>query len=581
MPSLVCGASSSFPEVEMAARLTTFVVVAIVAATLIAGLIVGAQRDDSDGPVDLIVHHARVYTATAEGTMAEAVAIRGNQILRVGSDREIARLKRPQTTMLDAKGAAVLPGFNDAHLDLVQGGAALDRIDLLDTASVEDAELKVRDWAEANPDRPWILGRGWTRRTFGGSLPNRQMLDDIVPDRPAQLLSADGRYAWVNTRALELARIKRRTANPAHGLILREARSGEATGVLEGAAIGLVDAVVPKPTTSEQERALRAAISELHRFGVTSVQDVGGSLTELSAYADARRAGDLRLRIYSAVPITGDLPDGELDRLESETRKYADDPLFKAGAMSVDLGDSSEAPSGDTAKAAKTGMGIDPDTLNRLVRRLDARGWQILTEAPGAAAVGRALDAYAHAVRSNPTRATERRHRIEGMQAVADEDLGRFDALRVLTSLRPFEDAGLQAAPAIAASAAETGVPGALARHVSFARGRLAFGSGWPAAPINPLLGIGEIVKPAGDPGDEDAARLSLKAAIDAYTSSGAWASFDEQRKGTIAPGMLADLVILSGDIFKSAAADVAATRVEATIFDGKVVYRRGQRDSN
>ena len=485
MPSLFCGASSSFPEVEMAARLTTFVVVAIVAATLIAGLIVGAQRDDSDGPVDLIVHNARVYTATAEGSMAEAVAIRGNQILRVGSDREIARLKRPQTTMLDAKGAAVLPGFNDAHLDLVQGGAALDRIDLLDAASVEDAELKVRDWAEANPDRPWILGRGWTRRTFGGSLPNRQMLDDIVPDRPAQLLSADGRYAWVNTRALELARIKRRTANPAHGLILRDARSGEATGVLEGAAIGLVDAVVPKPTTSEQERALRAAISEA--ASVRCHERPGCRRQPRPSWRPTQTRGGpviSSLRIYSAVPITGDLPDSELDRLESETRKYADDPLFKAGAMSVDLGDSSEArlrrhrESTDDRHGHRSGH-FEPAG--------PAAGCPRLADPDRSAATGPRLDGRwtrtQHAVRSNPSRAAERRHRIEGMQAVADEDLARFDALRVLASLRPFEDAGLQAAPAIAAPAAETGVPGVLARHVSSARGRLAFGSGWPAAP--------------------------------------------------------------------------------------------------
>src|SRR6476620_8536143 len=145
----------------MAARLTTFVVVAIVAATLIAGLIVGAQRDDSDGPVDLIVHNARVYTATAEGTMAEAVAIRGNQILRVGTDREISRLKRPQTTMIDAKGATVLPGFNDARVDFVDGGAALDRIDLLEVSELADLEQRVRDWAEAHPDETWVLGRGW------------------------------------------------------------------------------------------------------------------------------------------------------------------------------------------------------------------------------------------------------------------------------------------------------------------------------------------------------------------------------------------------------------------------------------
>jgi predicted amidohydrolase YtcJ len=556
----------------MAARLTTFVVVAIVAATLIAGLIVGAQRDDSDGPVDLIIHNARVYTATSAGTMAEAVAIRGNQILQVGSDREVSRLKRPQTTMLDAKGAAVLPGFNDAHVDLVDGGAALDRIDLLDTASADEVERRIRDWAEANPDRPWVLGRGWSMKSFDGAYPTRQALDRLVPDRPAELLSGDGRYSWVNSKAIELAKIRRRTANPAHGAIQRDAHSGEPTGILEGTAIDLIEAVIPKPTASERERALRAAISELHRFGVTSVQDIGGTTGKLEAYADARRSGDLRLRIYSALPVTTDLPDGDLDRLQSETAKYADDPLFKAGAISLDLGDDPGSASRDIAKPA---LRFDTDTFNRLVRRLDARGWQVMAEAADGATMGVALNAFEHAVRSNPDRTKERRHRVEGVQVVDDGDLGRFDPLKVLATLRPFESAQVETG-----SAAVPVSVGPLARRLSRAHGHIAFGSGWPAAPINPLLGIAEATRtPDGAASDE--VPVSLKAAIDAYTSGSAWASFDEQRKGTIEPGMLADLVILSSDIFKGPTADIAAARVEATIFDGKVVYRRGQRDSN
>ena len=557
----------------MAARLTAFVVVAIVAVTLIAGLIVGAQRDDSDGPVDVIVHNARVYTADSAGRTAEAVAIRGNQILRVGSDREISRLKRPQTTMIDAKGATVLPGFNDARVDFVDGGAAMDRIDLLDASELDDLEHRVSDWAEANPDQPWVLGHGWHRELFPDGRPTRQLLDRLVPTRPARLLSADGRTAWVNTKALRLAKITRKTASPAHGSVVRDARTGEPTGLLEGSAVALVDRLLPPPTDGDRERALRTAIATAHRLGVTSVQDIADGPDDLAAYASARRTGDLHVRVYAALPVVSDLADAELDRLELTTRKYPDDPLLKAGAVSVPLNRGAAMPhlGGEMSDDASI---FDADTLNRLVRRLDARGWQILTEAATELSARMAVNAYEHAVRSNPDRIGERRHRVEHLEAIGDEELGRFGSLGLLASLRPFDS---RAASDTASAIDRSG----LARRVLTAHGRLVMGSGWPSAPLDPLAGLNAIAGPAAaaDP-DDDAARLSLKAAIDAYTSGAAWASFDEQRKGIIAPGMLADLVVLSDDILAKPTS-LQGAHVEVTIFDGKVVFRRSERATN
>src|SRR4029450_3136228 len=165
----------------MAARLTTYVVVAIVAATLIAGLIVGAQRDDNDGPVDIIVHNAKVYTADKRGTMAEAVAIRGNQILRVGTEREVNRLRRPQTTLIDAKGATVIPGFNDAHVPFVAGGLNLNQIDLTDAETLEEIQSSIKSWADLHAEAAWIVGRGWYSSSFPAGMPTRQQLDAIVP----------------------------------------------------------------------------------------------------------------------------------------------------------------------------------------------------------------------------------------------------------------------------------------------------------------------------------------------------------------------------------------------------------------
>jgi len=573
----------------MAARLTTFVVVGIVAATLIAGLIVGAQRDDSDGPIDLIVHNGTVYAADAAGTMAEAVAVRGNQIVRVGSDRDILRLRRPQTRVVDARDGAVLPGFNDAHVHFIGGGLALDKIDLLDAPTVEDIQERIREWASANPDRPWVLGRGWYYQAFTGGLPTRQMLDAIVPDRPARLISYDGHTAWINTKALKLAGITKRTPDPKNGVIVKDPRTGEPTGVLKEAAMSLVERAVPAASREDRARALRAAVREAHRYGVTSVQVAGATVEDLELYDEAARALQLRVRVYAAVPAGGNLDEPALERLDGLRQKYGDSPLFKTGALKIMLDGVIEshtaamlAPYANRPEAGEPT--IAPDDLNRSVRLADARGWQLFTHAIGDRAIRMALDAYAHAARSNPLPARGRRHRVEHVETVDPADIGRFGALGVIASMQPFHGSPSPSqidvwTRNIGDERASRGWP---YRSIAAGRGRLAFGSDWPVVSLNPMLAVHTAVNratPDGIPegGWYPSQKLALKAAIDAYTSGSAWASFDEQRKGTLSAGMLADLVILSDDIFSSKAnpADLAAAHAVVTIFDGKVVYRR------
>ena len=573
----------------MAARLTTLVVAAIVAATLIAGLIVGAQRDDTDGPIDLIIHNGTVYSADAAGTMAEAIAVRGNQIVRVGSDRDVLRLRRRQTQVIDAKHGAVLPGFNDAHIHLIGGGLALDNIDLLDATAIEEIERRIRKWAADNPDRPWVLGRGWYYQPFPGGLPTRQMLDALVADRPAQLVSYDGHTSWVNTKALRLAGITRRTPDPKNGVIVKDPRTGEPTGVLKEAAMSLVSKIVPAPTRDDRARALRAAVSEAQRNGITSVQVASGTVDDLEVYAEAARASKLGVRLYAAVSTGGARDEAFLSELEPVRQKYADDALLKAGALKIMLDGVIEAHTAAMlepyANRAETpASNVLPDDLNRFVRLADAAGWQVMTHAIGDRAIREALDAYAHAARSNPMPERGRRHRIEHIETVDSADIGRFGALGVIASMQPFHG---NPSPAqidvwsrnIGEDRASRGwAYGSIAAR----RGVIAFGSDWPVVPMNPLLGIHTAVNrtsPDGEPpgGWYPAQRLSLKAAVNAYTVGSAWASFDEQRKGTLTAGMLADIVILSNDIFSAKARpeDLASTRAVLTVFDGKVVYRR------
>lgn len=573
----------------MAARLTTYVVVAIVAATLIAGLIVGAQRDDSSGPVDLIIHNARVYSAERTGAMAEAVAVRGNQILRVGGEREIMRLRRPQTTVIDAKGAAVLPGFNDAHVHFIEGGLSLDEVNLVGAADLAAIQERIAGWADLHPERAWIVGRGWTDGQFAeSSSPTRQQLDAAVADRPAVMFSADGRAAWLNTKALAAAKITRHSANPRDGTIVRESRSGQPAGLLKEAAVGLVRKAAPAPTREDRARALGAAIVAAHERGVTSVQDPGGSPADLELLDEARRANELTVRVYEAIAVTAPIPPAKIGRLEDIAREYRDDALLKSGAISVDVDGDVESQTAAlidpyAARGAETApTRVSPENLNRLAQDADARGWQVMANATGDAAVRAALDAFEQAARGRDPKAAERRHRIERAELVAPEDLPRFRAAGVIPSVQPARS--LPHMPAIdlwgrllGPERASRGWP---LNSLMTARARLALGSDWPAAPLDPLLTLQAAVNRATAEGLPDGGwfadeRLPLKAAINAYTSDAAWASFDEHRKGVVRAGMLADLVVLSDDIFTNPPAKLASTTVETTIFDGKVVYRR------
>ena len=490
----------------MAARLTSYLVVGIVAVTLIAGLIVRAQRDDSDGPVDLIVHNAVVFTGVASQKTAEALAVRANQILQVGSNREILRLQRPQTLIIDAKGAAVLPGFNDAHVHLIEGGLALDDVDLWGAATVEEALARVGRWIESHPGDGWVTGRGWA---FAGEIElTRQSLDELTPDRPAMLLSEDGTTAWVNSRALKLAKIGRRTEDPARGRIVRD-KKGEPSGVLEGPAVQLVAAHLPKPSRQERIRALRSALAEAQRLGITSLQTVSTNPADLEMIDALHRESPIEMRLYNVLEVREAREDAHVAALDPVLTRYADDPLMKSGAASVPLEEGR-------------------DEVNRLVRLLDARGWQIALEADEPEDVEQAQGAFAHAERSNATIARERRHRLEQQDDV-------------------FTDVG---------------------RSTRSGQGRTrAIGRDWPRGPLAPMRVLQKAV-----------AYHALSDALRAYTFGSAYASFDEKRKGTLQPGMLADLVVLSANIFKMEPSALHTVKVEYTIFDGRVVHPADRR---
>ena len=567
----------------MAARLTAYIVAFIVGVTFIAGLIVGAQRS-GDGPVDLIIVNGKVFTG--DQSSAEAVAVQGNKVLRVGSNREIQRLARAQTTVVDAKGGSVLPGFNDAHLHLIGGGLALDQVSLGEADTLDALKKTIEAWTEANPAREWIRGRGWLYTVFDTGLPTRQLLDQLVPDRPAYLVSYDGHTGWANSRALKVAGITRATPNPVNGVIVRDAR-GEPTGVLKEAAMALMSQALPVPTREERLAAARAAIVEAHRVGVTSAQVAGGSAADLEVLDELRRHGELTVRVYQALSVEPDASPAELDALDEVHERFEDDPLLKAGAVKLMADGVVEtrtaamlepyAGTSDDRGQART----SPDALTELVTELDRRGWQVMTHAIGDAAIRETLDAYQAAAAANPPPARGRRHRVEHVETPAPADVARFGKLGVVASLQPAHgfppDADDPWATNLGPERTARGwMSGSLARGGA----TIAFGSDWPVVDLDPLVGIFVAVNRTSREGEPEGGwlpgeRLTLGEAIRAYTSGAAWASFDEQRKGTLEPDMLADIIILSEDIFALPPDRLLDAEVVMTIMDGKVVYRR------
>ena len=575
----------------MAARLTAYLVACIVGVTLIAGLIVGAQRADDDG-VDLIVINGKVYAGDGAADLAEAVAIRGNQVVRVGSNREIERLRRAQTTIIDARGGAVVPGFNDAHAHFISGGLSLDQVNLLEATTLDEIKDTIRIWSEVHPERTWITGRGWYYQPFAGTLPTRQLLDTLVPDRPAYLVAYDGHTGWANSKALKLAGITRHTKNPPNGVIVKDPRTGEPSGVLKEAAMALMKAS-PQPTTEDQVAAIRAGLVEAHRVGITSVTNAGGTAADLELYDGLRKRGELTLRVYQALSVNGPITEAELAQLAAVRERFADDPLLKTGAVKLVADGVIESHTAAMLEPYdnKPGSNGDPrftaEQLNRTVALLDREGWQVMTHAIGDAAVRMTLDAYEAATKTNPAPARGRRHRVEHIETIDPADIPRFGKLGVIASMEPVH-ATPSATPGDVWSTnigAERAARGWLWASIVKAGGRLAFGSDWPVMTLDPLMGLQVAVNrttveglPKG--GWLPAERLPLRQAIDAYTSDAAWASFDEQRKGVLARDMLADLVVLSADIFDGPTARLTEAQVMVTIVDGKIVYRREPADT-
>ncbi len=535
-------------------------------------------------PADLVIVNGKVHVADEANTVVQAVAVKGNTILKLGTTDEIKALAGPATRVIDAKGATVTPGFTDSHVHFISGGFSLQQVDLAGLTTLDQVQAKIKDFAAKQPAGTWVRGFGWLYQPFPNASPTKAMLDAVVPDRPAVMDCYDGHSVWVNSVVLKMAGITKATKDPKNGVIMRDA-SGEPTGHLKEAAQGLLDGIMPKETIESRRAALKLAISEANKFGVTTIHNAGTSFDDMDLFDEAKKAGSLTVRSYLATRGVAGLTEADVDKMDEARQRFGDDPLLRTGIVKMFADGVIEAktaamlePYVGTKSAGEPNM--TAEEMNRIVAMFDKRGWQIQIHAIGDRAIRMSLDAFEAAAKANPEPARGRRHRLEHIEAISAQDIARFAKLGVIASQQPMHAAlgdvnqAVPKGPWPDAIGPERASRAWAWKSILNAGGRVTFGSDWPVATLEAGQGIWlASTRVKADKAEDQ--RLSIDDTLAGYTRWAAYASFDEQRKGTLQPGMLADIVVLTTDITAAPIPKNTDVVVATTIVDGKVVYEK------
>jgi predicted amidohydrolase YtcJ len=545
----------------------------------LVGLAAACRPAARPAAADLLLVNARVWTGVPSQPEAEAVAVAGGRVVAIGRAADLAPWRGPSTAVIDASGARALPGFNDSHVHFMGGGMQLDNVDLRQAASPQEFARLVGERVGTTPVGGWVLGGDWDDQLWDPpSLPTRHLIDPVSPATPVFVNRFDGHMAIANSVALNLAGVTAATPDPPGGVIVRDA-SGLPTGLLKDAAMGLVNAVIPPATPARRAQALTRALAHAASLGVTSVRDMGPDAGDLATYADFAESGRLTVRISAAPP--------ELqwaDQAKLGIRRGFGTPYFKLGAVKGfadgSLGSTTAyffEPYTD-APATRGLLADEMIPLEGMRERLagaDAAGLQLCVHAIGDQAISMVLDLFAGVVKANGAR--DRRFRIEHAQHVAPKDFDRFASQRVIAAVQPYHaiDDGRWAARRIGPERIKT----TYAFRTFLDKGvRLALGSDWPVAPLSPILGIYAAVTRATIDGKHPSGwvpeqKITVEEAVRGYTSGSAYAEFADAEKGTLSPGSLADIVILSDDIFTIEPARIRDVKVRTTIAGGRVVY--------
>jgi predicted amidohydrolase YtcJ len=530
---------------------------------------------------DLILTNGKIWTVNAAQPQAEAVALIGSRIVAVGSSADIRKWAGPKTEVVDLAGKLVVPGFNDAHVHFYTGGAHLANVQLRDAKSEAEFRERIRKFAAGLPKGRWIEGGDWDHENWTPArLPTRQLIDEAAGDHPVFVNRLDGHMSLANSVALKLAGITRNTPDPPGGAIVRDA-NGEPTGVLKDAAMDAVDRVIPEPSEDEIATAIRAAMRYAAENGVTSVQDMSASPEIFRVYQKLLKTGELTVRISGHQPLASwkRLADiGLLDGFGGPNlhigglKGFADGSLGSTTALFFDP--YLDAP--NTSGLANDEM-IPESKMYQHILDADHAGLQVAVHAIGDKANHNILNLFEEAGNKNGSR--DRRFRIEHAQHLRTDDIARFAKLHVVASMQPYHaiDDGRWAEKRIGPARAK----GTYAFRTLLDSGAvLAFGSDWHVAPMEPIMGIYAAATrrtldgkhPNGWVPEQ---KITVAEAIRAYTWGSAYASFEDNIKGAIEPGKLADMAVLSSDILTIDPATIDKVKVAITVFDGKAIYRR------
>src|SRR5271165_3855005 len=531
-------------------------------------------KDQALAPPDIIFVNGDIYTQ-AMPARAQAIGVSKGCIIAVGSNDDIRKLKREQTQVVDLGGHFVMPGFNDAHLHLEHAGLELLSVDLRGTRSLQEMQQRIAASSKTAAPSEWLVGGGWDQTLWTDQkLPNRQDLDTVTGGHPAVFSRVDGHMAVANSAALKAGGVTAQTQTPEGGKIDHDAR-GEPTGILRDTAEGVVESKIPPPSPARRRQAAELALADAARWGITSAQD-NSSWEIFLIYEDLEREGKLTLRISEWLTF-----DSPVKLLETQREHHpANDPMLHTamlkGFMDGSLGSHTAAllsPYSDDP--GNSGLArYEQNKLNRMTVERAAAGFQIGFHAIGDRAAQTALDAFAAAEAANK-QARDLRFRIEHDQVITPAQFVQYRKLGVIASMQPshlltdmnwaMERLGPERAKTSYAwkEFLDKGVP-------------LAFGTDYPVEPITPFRGVYAAVTRQNEAGTKSyfpEQKLTIEQALAAYTKGSAYAQFAEKEKGTLAPGMLADFVVLDRDLTKVPTPEILKTRVLRTVVGGKTVY--------
>lgn len=522
--------------------------------------------------------NGKIYTVNEKLPFAEAVITQGEKIVFVGSQRDAEELIEKNTKKIDLKGRLMLPGFIDNHTHFAHGGFYLLGIDLRPAKSTQEFKQLVKEYVNQHEGK-WITGGYWDHEQWEiNNLPTKEMIDDFSPNTPIFISRLDGHMALANSYALKLAGITKDTPSPEGGLIVKDKKTGEPTGILKDLAKDLIDSIIPEPSLEEYKQATLRALQEARENGITSIQDITHK-NDLTTYQNLEKERLLSCRIYTRLPLSEykDLVNSGIqvgsgsDKLKiGSLKEFADGSLGSSTALFFEPYD--QDPS-------TCGLAMDVVTDGRLKEwsfDADKNKLQISIHAIGDNANYLMLNLFEEIIDVNPK--WDRRFRIEHAQHVRFEDILRFAKLGIIASVQPYHciDDGVWAEKRIGDRIKYTHP------YKSFldANVKTCFGSDWPVAPLNAIYGIyAATTRRTLDDNNPNGwipeQKISVEDAIRCYTINNAYAAFEENIKGSIEVGKLADLVVLSDDIFSINPVKIKDVKVDMTVFDGKIIYMR------